>query len=330
MADPTPKSDDVPRKRKPIWVRLLRSSIGLAILMILFYWIPVDGVLEALRRARLLPVSGAVVLVFLMQWATADRLRLLCAAHGHPWSTFEVLQINLATRFYGLFLPGGNFTGIAIRFYKLSGDRKHYLGTAVALFYDRVVATVTLCGLGGVFWLLERPDDSWLSFFMIVAAMAVMILSLMVLFARSPGPWIAALRRAVSRIGGIKLHTIRQAVRDSRGLSGRQTILIYSLSTAAHLLGVVAWYLLSRALGMEVSLITIGWVRSAIILATMIPLSVSGLGLREGAAVLLLAPYGVGQEVALAFSVLILFFTTVMIGLAGGLAEASRLLVRSR
>ncbi len=328
MTEPIAQPSHAPKKRKPAWARLLRAAIGLAILVILFYLVPIGGVVEALKGARPLPVLGAVVLVFMIQWATADRLRRLCDAHGHGWSTFQILQINLATRFYGLFLPGGNFTGIAIRFYKLSGDHKQYVGTAVALFYDRVAATVTMCGLGAVFWLLERPGDSWQAFIAIIAAMVVMILGLMVLFAGSPGPLIATLRRTVSRIGGVKLHTVREAVRASRILSRKQTALIYVLSTVAHLLGILCWYLLCRALGLEINLVTIAWVRSAVILATMIPLSVLGLGLRDGALVLLLTGYPVSQANALALSALVLFFTVILIGVAGGLIEAIRLIRR--
>lgn len=328
MTDQPITQTTAPKKRKPAWVRLLRGTIGLSILAILYYLIPIGGVVEALRGARPIPVLGAVVLVFVMQWAAADRLRRLCDAHGHGWSTFEILQINLATRFYGLFLPGGNFTGIAIRFYRLSGDHKHYIGTAVALFYDRVVATVTMCGLGAVFWLIEWPGDSWPSLIAIVTAMAGMVIALMVLFTKSPGPVITALRKSVSRLGGVKMHTVREAVRESRLLSRRQTALVYLLSAVAHLLGIMCWFLFCRALGLDIALITIAWVRSAVILATMIPASISGLGLREGALVLLLTGYGVSQENSLAISALVLFITVVLVGVAGGLIEAYRLIGR--
>ncbi len=324
--DPSSKG----HRRKPIWPRLLRSLIGLGILVLLFYLIPFGSVIEVLSKAEPIPVLGGVALMCVMQLAIADRLRRLCDAHGHNWSTWQILQINLATRFYGLFLPGGNFTGIAIRFYKLSGDRKQYLGTAVALFYDRVAATVTLCAVGAVFWLLERPGDSWLSLAAMLAAMGVMILGLTVLFARSPGPWVAGLRRLVSKVGGVKLHTIRQTVRESRDLPRSQVVLVYGLSTVVHLMGVGVWYLLCQAVGIEVSLVTIGWVRSVVVLATMIPISVAGLGLREGAAVLLLTGYGASQPSALAFSVLVLFVTVLLVGAAGGLIEAWRLVIHNK
>ncbi len=326
MTDNQAKPNPAIKKHKPVWGKVLRASIGLAILAILFYVIPIDGVIEAMGKAKWLPVLGAALIVFVTQWLTADRLRRLCAAHGHEWSTFGVMQINLATRFYGLFLPGGNFTGIAIRFYKLAGDHKQYIGTAVALFYDRVAATVTLCGVGAVFWLMERPSDSWQSLVAILGAMVVMILGLMILFSNSPGPIIAWIRSVLSRIGGVKMHTLRQAVRESRSLTAKQTTIIYLLSIIPHFLGVIGWYLLCQSLDIDVSLITIGWIRSAIILATMIPISVSGLGLREGASLLLLTNYGVSQETALAFSLLVFFITTVLIGLAGGITEAYRFL----
>lgn len=325
MNDEPKQTEPGPNKKKPLWVRLLRTSVGLAILAVLFYLIPIEGVFDALRRAEPLPVFGASVISFLIYWATADRLRRLCDAHGHGWSTWEIFQINLATRFYG-FLPGGNVTGIVIRFYKLTGDKRRYMATAVALFYDRIAATVTLCGVGAVFWLLERPSGSWQALAAILASMLVMILALIVLFDRSPGPVVSFIRRTASRFIGVKLHTVRQAVRESRTLSRGQTFTVFSLSIGAHLLGVLGWYLLCLSLGLDISLVTVGWVRTAIILATMIPVTVSGLGLREGAAVLLLTNYGVSQESALAFSLLVFLVTAVLIGLAGGLIEAFRLI----
>ncbi len=308
----------------------MRAAIGVTILAVLFLKVPIADVGRSIATAYWPYVLAAAGLTLLMQAATADRLRRLCDAHGHAWSTPEIFKINLATRFYGLFLPGGNFTGIAIRFYKLSGDHKNYLGTAVALFYDRIAATVTLCALGVVFWLIERPGGSSQTLAAILAALLVMVTALYILFSQSPGPFVSRLRGFVGKLGGIKLNTLRQAVREARNLPARQTVLIYSLSALAHLMGVVGWYLLSCSLGLELSFVTIGWVRSAMILATMIPVSVAGLGLREGAALLLLTAYpGVQEQDALAFSILVFAVTTLMVGLAGGLVEAKRLFAHS-
>lgn len=322
---PTHPEDAGPSKRKPVYKKVLRIVLGLAILAFLFYKVPIGEVGRAILAANVWYVLGAAVITMLMQWAAADRLRRLCDAHGHGWSTFDIFQINLATRFYGLFLPGGNFTGIAIRFYKLSGDHTHYMGTAVALFYDRIAATVTLCALGAIFWLMERPGGSWQALAAILAAMLAMVLVLMVLFGNAPGPIVTRLRKIMGMIGGVKLHTLRQAVRESRSLSGKQMFMVYTLSTLAHLLGIAGWVLLSESLGLGLSWVTIGWVRTAMILATMIPLSVAGLGLREGAALLILTTYpGIANEDAVAFSLLVFAVTALLVGLVGGLVEFKR------
>lgn len=325
-----PPAEPGPGRAKPWWTKWLRLAVAALILWGLFYLIPAGDVFDALRRTRPLPVLGAIAITALMYLATADRLRRLCDAHGHNWSTLDILGINLATRFYGLFLWGGNVTGIVIRFMKLTGDKKKYLGTAVALFYDRIAATVALCALGAVFWLIERPGGSWQALIAIVACLLVMLAMLMLLFARSPGPVVTRLRRLFSKLGGVKLRTVREAVQESRTLTTRQITTVYTLSVLAHLLGVVGWYLLCNALGIELSFVTVGWIRTAVILATMIPISVSGLGLREGAVVFLLARYGVGQETALAYSLLIFFVTTLLVGLAGGAVELIRALRPAR
>jgi hypothetical protein len=77
---------------------------------------------------------------------------------------------------------------------------------------------------------------------------------------------------------------------------------------------------------MELAYLTIGWTRSAAVLVTVLPVSLAGLGLREGAFVLLLAPYAVAPADALAYSLLAFATTVLAVGLIGGAIEAFRLL----
>ena len=89
---------------------------------------------------------------------------------------------------------------------------------------------------------------------------------------------------------------------------------------------IAAFILVAAALGLELSYLTIGWTRSAAILVAILPVSLAGLGLREGAFVLLLAPYGIAPADALAYSLLAFTTTVLAIGLIGGVVEAFRLL----
>ena len=105
-------------------------------------------------------------------------------------------------------------------------------------------------------------------------------------------------------------------------MSLRTLITIALLSCLGHLAGCCAFFLLARSLGLDSSVLSIGWVRSTVILATMIPISVSGLGLREGALLALATYYGAGPNQAMAYSLLVFAVTVVAIGLLGGLIEA--------
>ncbi|GAB4196011.1 MAG: lysylphosphatidylglycerol synthase transmembrane domain-containing protein [Phycisphaeraceae bacterium] len=328
MPDDRPTSREHSTKARSGWRKLVKYGVGLVLLAGVFWFVPVEGVWSVLQTSRPLPIIGALIAAFAMQWAVAERLRRICDAHGLGWSTLGVLQINLATRFYG-FLPGGNVTGFLIRFYKLTGNRKRYADVAVALFYDRVAATVTLCGVGALFWLLEWPGDSWQALVAILAAMAVMIFGLLVLFARRPGPIVGLARRCASRLVGVRLNTVRQAVRASRALPRTRVVWVYTVSVVAHLIGVAGWYLIAQSMDIDVTFGTVGWVRSAMILATMIPVSAFGLGLREGAAMLLLSGYGISNEQSVAFSLLVFTVFFLAVGLVGGLTEAVRVLRHS-
>ena len=75
-------------------------------------------------------------------------------------------------------------------------------------------------------------------------------------------------------------------------------------SVASHLLAALAAYWIAAALGVEVRLDTFLAAALCVLLATMIPLSYAGWGIREAGAVWVFAHLGLGAETALAISVL--------------------------
>jgi hypothetical protein len=68
---------------------------------------------------------------------------------------------------------------------------------------------------------------------------------------------------------------------------------------------------MGEALGLPVPPAYYGVVAPLTALMALLPISVNGLGLREAAAVVLLAPFGVGAAEAVTFSVLVFAATTV-------------------
>ena len=314
------------RKAKLKWA--VKALVAAGVLALLFTQVDLGGVWAAMRDASPGWLFGAFALAMLLQVAVADRLRRLIAAQGVALSTFEVFEINLATLFYGLFLPGGNFTGIAIRFYRLGSANQSLLNTGVALFLDRVVATVTLLLVGVGFWLLERPEGTAAALWAMLAAAGGLTMLLVAVFAPAGVPVLGTFQRALRRVGGAKLGRVADAMQSQWELPRPVLALVFVLSTLSHLLGIAAYWAIAHAMGLDLSFVTVGWVRSAMILATMIPVTPSGVGLREGAAVALFAGYGLPGEDAVAFSLIVFGVTVLAVGAVGGLFEARRLGVR--
>ena len=64
-----------------------------------------------------------------------------------------------------------------------------------------------------------------------------------------------------------------------------------------------------------------GWVQTIIIIVNTIPISISGIGVREGGLIFLLKPYGVSGAEAVALSFLV-FARNVAISLIGGVLRS--------
>jgi uncharacterized membrane protein YbhN (UPF0104 family) len=76
------------------------------------------------------------------------------------------------------------------------------------------------------------------------------------------------------------------------------------LTLGAYFVFYVANFWIFKSIGIQLSLIDIGFILSLMSLATLIPISLAGFGTREVSLVFLLSFYGISPEVAIVFSLL--------------------------
>jgi len=304
----------------PVAIGLLRYFVPLGILGFLFTKIPVADVRAVLGRSQSVYLVLAAFVWLFTHWIVACRLKLLVDALGSRLSVRELFGINAATNFYGLFLPGGNVTGFAIRLYAISKIQKNYAEMALAVLLDRAFATLTLCLVGSVFWLVSQPAVS-VPVLLMMTTVVIIMLTLVAMLTGKASVWIPPrLRPAMERTGGRPLEGLREAIARADDMPSSTLASAFGLSFLIHLLGTFSYLLCAQALSMDLSFVLLGWVRSGLILATMIPVSVGGLGLREVAALVLLTT--VSDNEAVAFSLLVFVVTVLPLGLLGGIYAA--------
>lgn len=120
--------------------------------------------------------------------------------------------------------------------------------------------------------------------------------------------------------GGIKIIREFYSFFDTyRNFNRSSMVLLKSLilSVIIQLMNMMAVYIISHGLGINISFLSIMLFIPLIVTVSMVPLSISGLGVREGAFVILFGKAGVRPEVAISIS--FLWFISVVIGSLPGL-----------
>lgn len=96
----------------------------------------------------------------------------------------------------------------------------------------------------------------------------------------------------------------------------------FAYSLAVQLLGMMAVYVLSKGLSLDVSLLSVIVFLPIVILISFIPISISGIGLREGSFVFLFGTMGISPNLSLTLS--LLWFLSVVVASLWGFAEYLR------
>jgi uncharacterized membrane protein YbhN (UPF0104 family) len=309
-------------------IRLL-FRIVVAVLTLAFLASRVDlaAVRDALAATPLSAVAAATVASFAANYVIAYRLRALLAAQGVVATVGQAFAVNLAAFFYNLLFPVGGVGVAVVRLQRLSRHASgRFTAALTAMVCDRFAALAALGIVGVVCWTFDphaKPAAALLVLLLGVATLGVFLVPRAVpaearrvvreLQAGGTGTWWAA---ALARLGN--------AIGSVARLSTADLVKLLAVSVAAQIPGIVVYTALAAGLQLSLSFAALGWIRSVVVLLTALPISIGGLGVREGALVFVLQSYGVAAHDALALAILIFATNILAPGLAGGVLEAIR------
>ncbi|MDO8788269.1 MAG: lysylphosphatidylglycerol synthase transmembrane domain-containing protein [Sulfuritalea sp.] len=303
---------------------LLKGAVACGLLG----WLLARADLVALWRLLSSQAPIGILAAIALQWfgivvATAKWWLLLPAQSFGP-----LFRLNMAAQFYSLVIPG-QVGAEAFKAYQLGRGRADAQAIAASVLFDKLTCLIALLvlGVGGASMTnLPVGDAARLSLVgLLVVGFGVLVglrfeaLSLfvegrlthfgqrfpkfeqlssqMVLFVNA---WCAYTRQPVALWGSLAVGLVQEAIYIS--------IVV----------------VLARSLGLDIPILEWCWIFALVSMAAVLPISLAGVGVREGAFVGILAAFAIPVEQALAVS-LSIFALHLLLGLIGGCLEFVRL-----
>lgn len=249
------------------------------------------------------------------------------AIKGTPLTApfWSMVQVNFASRYYALFFPAGGVQE-AVRWYKVTkGGRGRGLFLAATAF-ERLTFMMVLLIAGLVPLTLASPDTAVGGLAnrlipLIAAALIICFLALICFFV----PQLAgALRSMLLKFlpsRGV-LAKVRDAVSAiSLASASRGNLIgVLGLSFVWLVVFVLRMFILVRGFHIPLGITDIMWISSLVLILQTLPVTVAGIGLREGAYAYLFTLFGLLPSTGVLIG-LFFFMQMILIACVGGIFE---------
>jgi hypothetical protein len=305
-----------PTHRRPV---LVAVQVVLSVALLAYFILKADPLqaLTMVRNADLMLLALAVLQLTLQVPLLAWRWELITASLGGPMPFLSALKYTWVGFFAAQLLPavGGDAVRMWMYWRRESGGRRIAVHGVVL---ERVIMLVTLLGLviaaqsglaargvpGGVLGV------AWLLLACIAVAGGVVLF-----LARGRLHQSTLLPARLLHYAGEDLGLLRK--------HPRRTALALFLAIASYLnMAMVMWFI-ARALGLSASLSDCFVLTPLVVLAAMLPISLGGWGVREGAAIVLFGLVGLSHGEAFTLSALF-GLCSVLISVPGGVLWLGR------
>lgn len=307
------------RNKSILALRLIVSFGILGYLINLLDWQHLGNVVS---QARLEYVWIAPILLLAGLYCLGLRWVFLLKHFGIQLAPKDSFIYYLVSNFYNIILPGaisGDIIRVGICAFK---KKQPVVAIATTALLERVFGLLVVLFIGSVSILL-LPDNlrsqigttllqTTLSIFTGTLFGVMIVWFLMGIF---PVRWLEARTKKI-RILSMPI----QMLQKLRQIPLTACLIIFSINALSPIFDILASYCMSKAISLNLPLIVLFVVIPIVYITTVIPISLGGLGVREGVLTLLLARVGIQASDAVTFS-LAIYLNRVIVALIGGLFQ---------
>ena len=304
------------KRAKPIIIFLLKLLVSAGLLGYFLSRVHPERFLTTFANAKFSYIALAMVVYLVTQGVSAVRWATLARPLGINTPFKDLLRYYLVGMFFNLFAPGTVGGDVSRVYYLVRDEDAHASGRAVttvhaamSVLMDRAIGMVVLVWLGAAGLLLFPQYAVPHSIRSVTYILALGFAAAVIL---AP-----LLRRLMPEDSHPLVAKLRLALRSYRS-NWRALLAAAALSLVVHLIQGWMHTVMGRALDLDVPFSFSLIVYPLVGTFSAIPVSLNGLGLREGGYIYLLAVIGIGHEKAIAFG-LLLFLIVALDSLLGGL-----------
>lgn len=289
--------------------RLLRLVFSLCLLVLLFYWVPIGNFLNALAGVSYGFVTIAFLLTLVNFSLSISKLNITLNTLGNDLRILDVARAYYVGTFFNNFIPT-SVGGDVIKTYELNKTSRGTLSDdMLSVAVERLTGIAVLGGLA-VYFLFLNPTyyrNVGLSFIHQgqLWTLVVLLLSAFMLV----GTWIVT-DAENDEANNTWASNLREWIHFPSSYPGTTVVLIV-LSGFLHLSRAIIFLLLARGFGVNLSIPVALFVLPIIAFSAFLPISMGGIGLREGIITFCLNAFGVPIDTSFGVSVIFRLFSLV-------------------
>lgn len=268
------------KKNKLIF--LIKIVVSVSLLTFILIKVEWNKVFENLSHANLILLFAAILLNIFERFELTYKWNLLIKVRGIVVEFRRLFWINSIGSFLGLFLPSSVGTDVVRGYYLVKNNSEKSVSIS-SVFVDRVLGMFSLIIVGtvAVFFAGDLIAAYNLKFYLLALLIAVTIL--FYLFQRNES--VKLLDRIFQKVKhkkfieqGIKLHSsILEYKKYPKTL-----IISFIITLLVQVTRVLTYYFVALCFGIQISIVYFFLFIPIIMIVIMLPISIGGLGLREG------------------------------------------------
>ena len=291
------------KTKKPLLSKKLGLQLLVSGVLILFIFRKLDTskLFRALSEVQLSTVVLLIAIYFLGQILSATKWRILVlnAELNRSWS--ECLRAYFLGMFFNAFGLGtvGGDVARAVALKPEKGQRAAAFATVVA---DRIHGLAVLVTIGAVGIAIEQPAvmDTLTGGYLRLPVLSWLAVAVLVICWFIGPKLLLQVASLFERIKQEKLASAATAVSKAFP-TARPFLVATTISAIFHSSQIAIHMVMAKSLGVEISWGYLFAVIPIVNAASSMPVSIQGLGVREGAYLLLLPPAGIPNEICVAF-----------------------------